>query len=233
MPATDTVQTTINSTAGTSILITKPSGVVNGDLMVAQIGLLGTTNTITGPSGWTEEETASFHGDRMSLWVKVAGASEPADYTWSWTGSSRNLGGIVRITGHDQITPIAASPTIATGSSNSPNPPSADPGSSDVHLSLAFAHIEAKNQTFTPPTSPGVYTEEWDIASTGGGAGTGHGAISIASREYTGQVEDPGVFTAANADGWGAATIIIAPAGAPAADIYPPFPRRHHRRVRM
>jgi hypothetical protein len=79
----------------------KPSGVVEGDVMLAVTQVLpelspaedGTVypNEITAsPSGWVEvahtdwEESVSSHRRfYVRLWRKVAGASEPADYTWS------------------------------------------------------------------------------------------------------------------------------------------------------
>lgn len=66
--------TVINGTT-----ITKPSGVASGDLLVAFA--YSTDTSIAAPTGWTVITTGA-HGF-SSGWWKVAGAGEPANYTWT------------------------------------------------------------------------------------------------------------------------------------------------------
>ena len=66
----------------------------------------------------------------MSHWqsiYKIATASEPANYTFSWNNGEEAAGAILRYTGVDNAAPIAAF-GVATGSSTSPTAP-------DVHSS--------------------------------------------------------------------------------------------------
>ena len=98
------IDTTID---GTSLTIPKPAGTVEGDLLVAQIGSAG--NAITDLAGWTLINTASNFAVSKLYW-RNAGASEPANYTWTIGASSGNAdaasGGIIRIDGHDPADPV-------------------------------------------------------------------------------------------------------------------------------
>jgi hypothetical protein len=78
---------TTNNGNGTSLTLAKPTGVVAGDVMIANIALRGGTATqFPSLSGWTNVTTpVDFEGGgahhRCALLYKVAGASEPASYT--------------------------------------------------------------------------------------------------------------------------------------------------------
>src|SRR4051794_40587514 len=80
----------------TSLTITKPTGVVANDVLVAAISARGGTGTtITAPAGWTlirRDDSATVLA--MATYSKVAGASEPASYQWTFGGSIRAAGGI-------------------------------------------------------------------------------------------------------------------------------------------
>src|SRR3972149_9893301 len=85
----------------TTVTVTKPSGVVADDLLIALIHWAGTPMTHTGPSGWTLEVTLDEQEDRRAtIWTKRAGGSEPANYTWSKaSGGDYRVGGIAAFSG--------------------------------------------------------------------------------------------------------------------------------------
>lgn len=106
---------TVGETNATSKTLTKPSGTVQGDLLVAFLSTAragGAVGTVTPPSGWNliarEDDTSSNNVSAHGYW-KVAGASEGADYTWDWNASGNyyTSGGIYRISGADTAAPIA------------------------------------------------------------------------------------------------------------------------------
>jgi len=76
--------------AGVTVTINKPTGVVEGDLMVMDVSFNGTSPTfLSSPSGWTviydetnliEQSSGSMTG---SYYYKVAGASEPSTYSFT------------------------------------------------------------------------------------------------------------------------------------------------------
>src|SRR5579862_9844168 len=84
-----------NSSSGTSCALTKPTGTASGDVLYAIISMAA-NKTVTAPSGWTQIGT-SYNGTSTfaRFYRKVAGGSEPSSYSWSWSGSTTNVGVIV------------------------------------------------------------------------------------------------------------------------------------------
>jgi hypothetical protein len=104
------VGTGTNATSTTSSLtINKPASVVAGTLMVACIDLNGQPITVI-PSGWFE--IGASLGGHLIAFAKVATASEPASYTWTYSKISPT-GGIAPTTGG--IVPITNANTNTTG----------------------------------------------------------------------------------------------------------------------
>lgn len=105
------------STGSTGMTIGKPVGLVPGNLMVAAVAIKGASaTTMTAPAGWTliqrqdDGSTVSF-----AAWWKIAGASEPANHTFSWTGTRRAYGWIMRFSGVETTAPINAWNSLAGG----------------------------------------------------------------------------------------------------------------------
>jgi hypothetical protein len=95
----------------TSVVVVKPAGTSQGDLLIAAVSTDGSTSaSIVAPAGWTLLNRGSDSGNNMTLgvWWKTAGASEPANYTFTWTGNEQAYGWIMRFTGHDSSNPINA-----------------------------------------------------------------------------------------------------------------------------
>lgn len=210
--ASPTVQTAAGNTGDSATpTITEPAGATTGDLLIAVIGSATETTAITGLTGWTQlGEGNDGVGNRYWYGWIIRGGSAPdlvaaaANANWST--------GCVRITGHHATTPIGTNHGTATGTDTAPDPPNVDPGSSNDYLSVAATVQEGKANSFTPPTTPGTYTERTDAGTGGAGSAASHVSHSIATRQYTGQAENPGAFTAANNDGWVAITMIVSPA---------------------
>lgn len=83
--------------------IAVPTGTVSGDLMVAFVGGFN-PSTVTPPSGWTQVgSTVTWQSSQYSsaLLYRVAGGSEPANYTF--TSGSYNYGIIATYRGATQI----------------------------------------------------------------------------------------------------------------------------------
>ena len=76
---------TQNTVEGPTLTITKPAGVISGDLLVAVMSIGGTgVGTWTGDAGWSE--TADLRAmPSLRLAYKVAGGSEPSSYTFTCT----------------------------------------------------------------------------------------------------------------------------------------------------
>ncbi len=66
-----------------------PTGVVQDDILFAYIGHVNSTDRLTTPSGWTQIGRNKNGSANQALFYKIAGASEPASYTFNLSVSSR------------------------------------------------------------------------------------------------------------------------------------------------
>jgi hypothetical protein len=81
-------------TAGNaSITVDKPSGTVNGDIMVMFFATNG-TGTITPPSGWTNRTSLTNGNYKYHVYTKTA-ASEGASYTFTFTSTITTTSAII------------------------------------------------------------------------------------------------------------------------------------------
>lgn len=89
---------TQNGSSGTSLVINKPTGTREGDLMVAFIASGGGTQSApgwSGDTGWTYVANSTTGRPINAIAYKVAGASEGASYTFTSTNNRTAAGTIV------------------------------------------------------------------------------------------------------------------------------------------
>jgi hypothetical protein len=203
-----------NSGNSATPTITEPASTAQGDLLLAVVGSATPGTAITGLTGWTQlAEGDDGQGNRFWYGWIIRGASAPdlvaAAANTNW------VTGCLRITGHDATTPIGsdhANSTTGTNPGVNPDPPNVDPGSSRDHLAVAAAVQEGKDDNRFAGGAPSGYTLRSDVGTAGGGAGTTHVGLGIASLGYTGQAQNPGTFTSGRSDGWVGITVIVRPA---------------------
>jgi hypothetical protein len=116
--------------------VSRPAGVVQGDLLLASLEVDADPVTVTGPAGWTllvdtpvaQGTAAAYHAQ---LWYKVATAAEPGSYAWSVPGGIWVDLAVLAYAGASGTSPIdaaagrdagsgstAGSPTISTSQAN-------------------------------------------------------------------------------------------------------------------
>jgi hypothetical protein len=85
----------INASGDNQVTITKPTGTIEGDLMIFCYGGAGgsAANPSVRPSGWVNKYDyvdPNFDGPAafFDIDVKIAGPSEPGNYTWTLQGGS-------------------------------------------------------------------------------------------------------------------------------------------------
>jgi type II secretory pathway pseudopilin PulG len=113
------------TSGGTSVVVTAPGSISSGDLLIAAVSTDGSTaGSISSPAGWTllDRGIDSAGAITLGVWYRIAGASEPANYTFTWTGNQQAYGWISRFTGHNSSTPVNAL-AAQGGSSTSASPP--------------------------------------------------------------------------------------------------------------
>lgn len=100
-----------------TLTLTKPTGTVDGDLLIAIVADEGSDSTP--PSGWTLIKLQSVSGPVSALVYSKIASSEPA--SWDWQISYNNCaGGVFRISGHSPTTPVYTSEGDSVSDSTAP-----------------------------------------------------------------------------------------------------------------
>lgn len=157
----------------TPLTINVPAGTAAGDVMIASVAWTPSSTTVSAPSGWTlirQSTQGSATTSKLATYYRVATASEPAAYTWTFAGSglTQSVGGILSFHGVDASSPFdaeAGSLTPAAGTSVSHIAPTVTTTLDDGML--VTVHEMASSVTWTPPLISGTtrMTEPVDIAS--------------------------------------------------------------------
>lgn len=182
----------INGTAGTSVIVPRPVGTINGHELVAMIAEVG-VGTITAPAGWTLLASVDAGSAlRLSAYRKVA-ASEPASWTWTLSASVRNWGWVGAYSGVD-LTLVDPVLEIQTASTTTPG--TASPASfAFIHQAGCAIHASAgvrtASGTATTWTVTNGDTERTDL-STNGGSGTDLAALVSDKVNSTDETVDSG-----------------------------------------
>jgi hypothetical protein len=174
--------TNANNGVGTGLSIGRPSGTQAGHFLLAQVSFeKGANVNVTAPGGWTLVRRTDNGGDiGTAIYWKVANASEPSSYSWTFSQSVKAAGGIMRYTGVSTTNPIVAS-SGNFGSSNTLVAPSVNAEARS--MLVAFFALKKKQTGLTVPggmTSRYYYESPQDVAmraadetlNTAGGTGT-------------------------------------------------------------
>lgn len=157
--------TTASGSGITSVNINKPTGTLEGDVMVAAISLSG-SQSITAPAGWTLVLSGNNGTDvQVDTYYKPAGASEPSSYSFSWTTSTRAAGGILSYDGVDTVNTLDVTGTNATGTGTSVTSTSITTINRGDMLIDVYAINSTLGSSYTPPSG---MTERIDLASPAG-----------------------------------------------------------------
>jgi hypothetical protein len=187
--------------SGTTVTLTKPSGTVSGDVLIAAMNNIGASRSVTTiPSGWTliKEELVAT-SPAVGLWVfkKVAGGSEPASYDFVFNYDFNGSGGIVAYSGGADVSVTGAVTTTSGGSSpytvTAPAVTTPDNDSLLVWIGTLNVPTPTAAATFTAPSG---YTKRWeqstsynnaaitmadDELATAGSSGAASGSVANAS----------------------------------------------------
>src|SRR5229473_6651810 len=148
---------------GADLTINKPTGTALNDVMIAAIAVRPYTVATTPPAGWAlvtsilNNNEPTFASSWLLVYSKVAGASEPASYTWTPSVAHTGMvGGIQSFYNVDTTTPI----DVQQGQ-NWPTPPAATLSFSTPSVTttaantmLVTSHEFTSSATWSPPTPP-------------------------------------------------------------------------------
>ena len=159
------------NTNGTTIVLPKPAGTVEGDILIALAFHNGFAAALwTPPSGWVELEDRNqnqgSNGPNFTYAVKVAGPSEPSSYTFTNAESRPARGGVIMaFRGGDKDNPINGDANANDDAASSPNPitcPSVTTTVADCMI-LRMSCSQWSGGTAGNHTAPAGYTEREDL----------------------------------------------------------------------
>lgn len=145
-----------------TIIINKPSGVVDGDLMIAQIVVENGDRVISAPAGWTQiQQSGGINAPRMASFRKIA-SSEGPDYAFSWPGGiSHAIGGIVKVTGA-QVEDTSSTKDNESSSTSAPATAITPTYTNGVMLFLV-GNRSGSVSGYTIATNNPTWAELWDL----------------------------------------------------------------------
>jgi hypothetical protein len=197
------------SGAAGSLTITLPAGTAQDDVLLAQVAVGGNI-TITAPSGWTLiSRTNNGTALTQAVYWRLAGTSNPASATWTFSASGRTVGTMAAYRGVDPISLINVYSARNNASATSVTAGSVTPTVTGVRLVGLFS-VAHGNATYTPPASMD------ERADNNTGAGPNGVAVELADEDYAGGTAATGtlVATSSNAGDSVAHLIALAPAAA-------------------
>lgn len=202
-PVVAATSTSVTDTASTSHVVSLPTGIASGHLVICGITVDTNPAPLTWP-GWTVlSSTLNGTNIRFETAYRNADGTEGSTITVTSDLTVRSSHQCRRITGHDPaIAPQAG--TAAALTDNSPNPPAVTPtGGAKDYLWIAF---QGNDGTISVTGYPANYTDSQLLAD---GIATATGS---ATRNLNAASEDPGVFTLPAAEQWVAQTVVVHPA---------------------
>jgi hypothetical protein len=139
--------------AAVSAVVTKPTGTAEGDMLIAVVYKESVVAFNSIGSGFEEVTTATTAGDvaKMHVFKKVAGASEPADYTWAWTGSVYRSATVTAYASTGTIS-VDDFSTNAGDGTNSNNAVALSVDTTVTNVLLVYAGSNYNGGTWTEPT---------------------------------------------------------------------------------
>lgn len=154
----------------TNVTVNKPTGLVDGDLLVAIAWSDDSLVHPAAPAGWTQQGTTqSQSGIGVGkVWRQVA-ASEPASESWTVTGgNSASIIWVLAITGFDTTTPFDISPTWTQNATASTTRTAlaVSPTGTDSLLVVSFWSLPnfTVADSYTTPTGMTEHGDQGDAA---------------------------------------------------------------------
>lgn len=149
--------TAANGAAPVSLTVTKPSGVVDGDVMIAFVTISADKTIVAAPGGWIQldsRSTGSATGDCLTaVWYRVA-SSEGANYVWDFSGGADAAAAIVAYSGASTSAPVQVSGyRLMSSSATTHTSPSVSTSSDNTVTISAYGTNPVFNgdTTFTTP----------------------------------------------------------------------------------
>ncbi len=206
------------STTGTTIVIDAPVCIQNDLLLAVLCADTNNTGYTWSLSGWLSivNQSNATNGTQLTILYKIAGASEPANYTFTRTGAETFNGGVIAIRDVNTSYPFG-NPTITSATTQAAASRYAVTSvTTNVTNSLILYASSCASQTGSPTFVEGPVNYLYTVQGTAESSGVGWGFQAA-------QGATPAVYCATPTTGTGVkATLqIAAPSGG--ATVIPPY----------
>lgn len=155
-----------------TVTVPAPASIVSGNLLLAVVAMGEgvTPDSISPPSGWAllasqgQSQPPSGGPWDQLLYYKVAGASEPATYSWTVATQTGCAIGIAQYSGTNAVTPFDGAPTFSSNTGGNPAKPATfapiTPNfSNDMYVAVVSMPLSNMGGLNTGPTD-GSYTTD-------------------------------------------------------------------------
>jgi hypothetical protein len=153
----------------TSVVLARPAGTVNGDVLLAFVIDHATSGSSTAPTGWTNQGGAAVAAGRFQVFSAVVGMNGLTGASWSFTGlTGPAVGIIVGYINVDNTTPLDVAVSAQQNASGTTGTTSITPISANAMIVAAFASM-SNGSTWSAEataTSPGSLSEISDNANS-------------------------------------------------------------------
>ena len=205
-----------NATGGATFSLPVPAGTASGDVMIATLNTGAGIVTLTPPAGWTAitNTTPNWSATAKSLtYYRVAGAGEPANYTWNWGAGATvaAAGDIVSYTGVSNTYPVAGSQATTSAAVGSIATPTVSTLAANSWV-IANASWRRNAGVTAPAVAKDVATSQRATTVTTGGP-QWVGVMTTDVSQATAGTSTARTFTSAPTSQWTVQTIALTPSG--------------------
>jgi alpha-tubulin suppressor-like RCC1 family protein len=208
-----------NSTSAASFTVTKPTGLADGDLLVAEVVTINTATGVAVSNGtWSAGPVvaSSVNSKIWTFYKKITNAAgEPASYTMSWTGNQRGAGGLIAVSGASTVDPqIETSSTNGSAGAGSTTASMASLTTSGANRLLLNLHGIDGKSTYSSLTGFSAI----DVNQNTGNGGGNHYTALAGHVTQAGAGASPSMsYNYGTAIPWETVLLAIRPPSAPAA----------------
>lgn len=156
-------------TTTSSFVLTAPTGIILGSVLIFHIGYIGSGLTITTPAGWSlvrQDAGTITH----AVYYKVATATEVAasNFTFGLSSSSNCAGGMMNFVQANNVTPVNANNGVTTASAVGSVPITITysititPAANSILIMFVFNQMTGSNSAFAVTTTNPTWTIGYD-----------------------------------------------------------------------
>lgn len=153
-----------------SLNVATPSGVLAGDLLVAEVAVRGSSTTVTAPAGWTAltpiVTQSTGTSIRVATFYRVASGTV-GSHSFTFSASVKAAAGIIALTNADTQAPLNVISTN-TGTSGTSTANAVTPTRANTMLVAFYGAGIATNTVVGFFSQPSGMNERYDTRSTGG-----------------------------------------------------------------